>query len=258
MKRSVLALIIAIWPASAGIITSSSAQCVLFPNSPVFPEQVVSDPSFCSLPFNFNQWTGIARASLGLFGTFGVTTTATALGADEVLVGREIVTVEAGSNASATRYTVIMPGGLPRPGFVHLSLVSAADRAIDGGALVTASFGSYTSFVDMGGCSGVCFPTQILPVTLGLPISVTIKAEAGGNGGFGNATLGALAQADYQATFFEANGTTPVSFTDVTATVVPEPRAVLLCALALGAMLSSRLTRRSSTSAVAAARTWRC
>jgi hypothetical protein len=172
---------------------------------------------------------------------FNVSVSASALGGGYLISGN-FGSNSASAGGSASYEAPILPDGPVRAGFVALSF-NASDDANSGGPQVTGEFGPYSFNLSHSGCVSsfgfTCVPMTI-PITLGVPIDVSISADAGG---FANGDSFLVDVSGHLSfAFFEEDGTTPVGFTDPSA--VPEPQGAWLSALGI-ALIGIRLKRNA-------------
>lgn len=152
----------------------------------------------------------------------------------------------ADARATVTLTDTIGTAGPVRAGFVELSCFFSCYSGNDGGA----GGGSASMTLGSLGCGGFggqqadC-PTGVeRPVELGEGVQLSVTAIADGPGcalcdvGEGSASFGVM------ATFYEANGTTPVSVYDADNPLVvetPEPGTSFLIAIGLLALFTRRI-----------------
>lgn len=151
------------------------------------------------------------------------------------------------ANATATITDTIYIAGPVRPGFVELTCTGSifCFSSYDGGAGGGAAFITLGS---LGTCEGYeeqlyCAVGLERPIELGEPFQLSVKVEADGPGCAECDTGdGAAALSGITATFYEANGTTPVSVFEADPPVAtPEPGTSLLIAIGLLGLFTQRL-----------------
>lgn len=157
------------------------------------------------------------------------------------LSASEAIPFNESSSATARYSQVFTTAGLPRPGIAQLQIFAFGQ----GGADSQVSIGPYS--LSGAGCSlePCTFGGSSLPFELGVPFTVSLSADAAFAGPefclpetcpFGRADISTFS-------LFEANGSTPVSFTPV-----PEPSifGLLLFSLIAFAALHARRRRAGS------------
>jgi hypothetical protein len=242
MMRELVLSFLAVVPGCAGILTTSANCNLNFPNGPFSPE-TMTDPSSCTVGFSNSSAHADSRATAGAMGSFGVQTFVSAFGWDS---GDSVpFLVDAFGNATAEQLTTIMPNGPVRNGFVKLAFIGGGDPGGDDTASVSGSFGGYQCLPPFGR-GGECivpglYPTGMLPVTLGIPIDIDLRASASAVGDGIGSSGGAQSSLDVRFTLLESDQTTQVGWIDMTGQAAgpavtlaaPEPRAIALCAVAL-------------------------
>jgi hypothetical protein len=132
-------------------------------------------------------------------------------------------------NEAASYNATILTDGPARDGFLSIDFTVLGDDSASGDLFVQAAFGPYQDGCVADGELN-CNPTVpynvavVRPVTLGVPLELSLSGGATGDIDDDSFTVQLMASLSFS--FFEADGTTPVGWTDITS--APEPNAAWL------------------------------
>jgi hypothetical protein len=229
-----------------GDVITSNASCSAGDATALPTSQTQTGTSSCLVSYPAGPHSAGSHAIVNIsVGAFDVSISASALGGGYLTESGISGSNSALAAGTASYEAPILPDGPVRAGFVVLSF-SEISNAVSGGPQVTGEFGPYSfnrgnglcfSSFGFNACNGAPITVAI---TLGIPIDVSISANAGvsANGDFSDAAV----SGHLSFSFFEEDGTTPVGFTDPSA--VPEPQGAWLSALGV-ALIGFRLKRKA-------------